>query len=130
MFSHLADFGYQRSKKQALGLYITYTLGLLVLGGFVGFWAAIVQQVVAHSGVDYQQIQYLGEIVAGLGSAALTYAIVARKNLKASYLLVVLLAGIAGGLAGVFVGVIFAAVVSTKAPAARVDAMQMSEALR
>jgi mannose/fructose/N-acetylgalactosamine-specific phosphotransferase system component IID len=130
MFSHLADFGYQRSKKQALGLYITYALGLLVLGGFVGFWAAIVQQVVARSGVDYQQIQYLGEVVAGLGSAALTYAIVAKKNLKASYLLVVLLAGIAGSLAGVFVGVIFAAVVSTKAPAARVDAMQMSEALR
>src|SRR5215217_3162225 len=94
MFSHLTDFGYQRSKKQALGLYITYALGLLVLGGFVGFWTAIVQPVVMHSGIDQQQIQYFSVIVAALGSAAITYAIVAKKNLKASYLVIVLLAGI------------------------------------
>jgi MFS family permease len=130
MFSHLTDFAYQRTRKQALGFYITYALAVILLGGFVGFWSTIVQQAVTHGAADYQRITYLGAIIAATGSAAITYAVVARKNLKATYLLLVLLAGIAGGLAGAFVGVIAAAVVSTKAPVDRVDAMRTSQALR
>ena len=127
MFSHLTDFGYQRSKKQALGFYLTYVLGLLLLSGIAGFWSVIVQQAITHAAADYQQSANVGMIIAAIGSAAITYAVIARKNLKASYLAVVLLAGISGGLLGAFVGVLFAAVVSTKPPAARVDAMQMSQ---
>src|SRR5215208_5005662 len=117
MFSHLTDFGYQRSKKQALGLYITYVLGLLLLGGIAGFWSVIVQQAISHAAADYQQSANVGMIIAAIGSAAITYAVIARKNLKSTYLAVVLLAGISGGLLGAFVGVLFAAVVSTKPPA-------------
>jgi uncharacterized membrane protein YfcA len=130
MFSHLTDFGYQRTRKQALGFYITYALALLVLGGIAGFWAGLVQQYLMHSTVDYQQISYVGIAIAALGSAIVAYAVIARKNLQATYLWVVLFAGLTGGLLGAFVGLIFAAVVSTKAPAARVDVTQMSRVLR
>ena len=97
MFFHLADFGYQRSKKQALGFYLTYALALIVTGGIVGFWAGLVQQQLNHGVMDYQQLGYFGAIVAAIGSAGIAYAIVASKSLKAAYLLVVLLAGISGG---------------------------------
>jgi hypothetical protein len=130
MFSHLADFGYQRSRKEALGFYLTYALALIVLGGIVGFWGALVQQQLNHGAMDTQQLGYVGAIIAAIGSAGIAYAVVASKNLKAAYLLVVLLAAISGGLAGGFVGLIFAAVVSTKAPAARVQGMRMSRVLR
>ena len=130
MLSHLTDFGYQRSKKQALGFYLTYALALIVIGGVVGFWAGLVQLQLNHAAMDYQQLGYVGAIIAAIGSAGIAYAVVASKNLKAAYLLAVLLAAIAGGLAGGFVGLIFAAVVSTKPPAARVPGMRMSGVLR
>jgi hypothetical protein len=130
MFSHLADFGYQRSKKQALGFYFTYALGLIVIGGIVGFWAGLVQLQLNHGAMDYQQLEYVGAIVAAIGSAGIAYAVVASKHLKAAYLLVVPLAAIAGGLAGGFVGLLFAAVVTTKPAAARAQGMQMSEVVR
>src|SRR5947209_16159816 len=81
MFSHLADFGYQRSRKQALGFYLTYVLALIVLGGIVGFWAALVQQQLNHGAMDYQQLGYVGAIIAAIGSAGIAYAVVASKNL-------------------------------------------------
>ena len=124
MFTQVTEFGFQRTRKQAIGFFLAYSLGMLMTGGVFGAIAGMYLAIVSPGPLHFEQVSGIGIAIAALGSAAVAYLVVARKNLPASYLLAVLAAAVVGGLFGAFAGMIIPAVLSTKAP---VERMMLTE---
>ena len=119
MFTRMTDFGLQRTRKQAIGFFLAYSLGMIVAGGVLGGVVGMYMAIVSPGPLHFEQFTGVGIAISALGSAMVTYLVMARKNMPAMYVLAVLAAGVAGGLLGVFVGMIIPAVLSTSAPVER-----------
>jgi hypothetical protein len=106
MFKHLANFSYQRNKKEALGFYLTYLLLFVIIGAIVASIIGIATNTVPKNFSDtFTKGEEVGAVIVGLGSAALSIAILsAKKESRYGFALLALIGGMlclfGGGLFG------------------------------
>tara|TARA_Y100000991_G_scaffold46543_1_gene33006 strand:+ start:405 stop:845 length:441 start_codon:yes stop_codon:yes gene_type:complete len=106
MFSGLADLGMRRTPLQALGFYLVYSIGLLVItalvGSLVGFIAALFLGDVAIA--VNKAMTTVGAIAAIALCGALSTAIARQKKLLSGINLVLVVLSWTGASLGVFIG--------------------------
>ncbi len=110
MFKHLTDFGYVRSRKEAIGFYIAYLLLIAIAAAIIGAIVAIfIYEDAFDVGVK------LGTIVGIISSITLSYKILTAKNLTGNIwlLLLALIGGLLQTLAGGVASLIVPAYLST-----------------
>ena len=109
MFKHLANFSYQRNKKEALGFYLTYLLLFVIIGAIVASIIGIATNTVPKNFSDtFTKGEEVGAVIVGLGSAALSIAILSAKK-ESRYWLVLL--ALIGGMLCLFGGGLFGFIV-------------------
>ena len=111
MFKNLTDFSYKRTRKEALGFYLSYLLLIIIVGGLIGALAGLV----IGEGSFEIGLRF-GNIVAILTVLGLSFAILKKKNLlnNFGYILLALVSGILAFLGGGLLGLIPAAYLTTK----------------
>ncbi|HVA96577.1 MAG TPA: hypothetical protein VND99_02895 [Candidatus Acidoferrales bacterium] len=110
MFKHLADLGYTRNVKEAIGFYLAYLLLLLIAGAVAGFLFGGVDSVNSfYAGVN------IGTIVAVIACLILTYMIFMSKKRTKSFasLLLTLVAGFLAMIGGGILGLLIPAYLTT-----------------
>ncbi len=110
MFEHLTDFGYVRTRKQALGFYIVYLLLTALCAAIIGaFVAFFIYEDAFDVGVK------LGTIVGIIGSITLSFLILSAKKLTGNFwlLLFALIGGLLQTLGGGVISLIIPAYLTT-----------------
>lgn len=116
MFHGLTDLGLRRTPLQALGFYLVYSFGLLVitavLGALVGFIAALVFGDVAIA--VNKAMTGVGAVAAIVLCGILSTTIARQKNLLSGINLVLVVLGWTGAFLGVFIGMAPVAILSAQ----------------
>jgi hypothetical protein len=113
MFNHLTDFGYPRNKKEALGFYLVYLVLFVLIGAVIAAIIGVATHTVPKNFSDtFTKGEEVGAVIVGLGSAALSIAILsAKKESRYGFVLLALIGGMlcffGGGLFGFIVPAYF-----------------------
>ncbi len=113
MFSHLTDFGYQRTALQAFGFYIAYFILFLLLAGVVG-------ALVALSSAEQPNIVELstrmGILTAVVACTLVAFAILVKKNRLSHFpsLIIAIASGICALFGGALLGLLPVAYLTTQ----------------
>ena len=111
MFSNLADFGYKRDLKGAVGFYIVYLITIILISSIAGGLGGLTGGVDSFGGGVR-----IGNIIAIIASLSLSFLILYKKNILSNvvFIVVALLSGVLAFLGGGLLGLIPAAFLSTK----------------
>jgi hypothetical protein len=118
MFKHLTNFGYQRNKKEALGFYLAYLILFVLIGAIVSAIIGIATNTIPQGFSDtLTKGKEIGAAIVGLGSAALSIAILSvKKESRYGFVLLALLGGALCLLGGGIFGFIIPAYFTTLPP--------------
>jgi hypothetical protein len=113
MFKHLTNFSYPRNKKEAFGFYLAYLVLFVLIGVVVAAIIGVATNTVPKSLSDtFTKGEEVGAVIVGLGSAALSIAILsAKKESRYGFVLLALISGMlclfGGGLFGFIIPAYF-----------------------
>ena len=113
MFKHLTDFGYERNKKEALGFYLAWLVLFVLIGAIVAAIIGVATHTIPKSFSDtFTKGEEVGAGIVGLGSAAISIAILsAKKESRYWFVLLALIAGMlclfGGGIFGFIIPAYF-----------------------
>jgi hypothetical protein len=113
VFKHLTDLGYERNKKEAFGFYLTYLFLFVLIGAVVAAIIGVATNTLPKSFSDtFTKGEEVGAIIVGLGSTALSIAVLsAKKESRYGFALLALMSGVlcffGGGLFGFIIPACF-----------------------
>jgi hypothetical protein len=118
MFKHLTDFGHKRNKKEAFGFYLAYLVLFVLIGAVVAAIIGVATNTIPKSFSDtFTKGEEVGAVIVGLGSAALSIAVLsAKKESRYGFVLLALISGMlclfGGGLFGFIIPAYFTTIPS------------------
>jgi len=113
MFKHLANFSYERNRKEALGFYLAYLVLFVLIGAMVAAIIGVATNTIPKNFSDtFTKGEEVGAVIVGLGSAALSIAVLsAKKESRYWFVLLALASGMlclfGGGLFGFIIPAYF-----------------------
>jgi len=113
MFSHLTDFGYKRSSKEAIGFYCAYFLLFVLIAAVLGGLSSVL----GGSEKDIlDRATQMGIVTVTIGMPVLTFIVVSKKGLTKDFLsvLLIVVSGLLAMFAGALLGLLPAAYLTTK----------------
>lgn len=127
MFSHLTDFGYRRTTKQALGFYLAYFVLFLLLAGVVGAFVALTT---ANQENIIELSTRMGILTAVVACTALAIAVVVKKHLAGHFpsLLIAIASGVCALFGGALLGLLPVAYLTTRPAGTKVAPSQQANA--
>lgn len=111
MFSHITDFSYQRTRKQAVGFYIAYLILTVLIGGLAGGIIGV-----ATEQSTFEQGLKVGDLTATAVVIILGFIILHAKGRLShfGYLVLVILSGIITIFGGGILGFLVTAYLTTR----------------
>jgi len=116
MFSNLLDFAYVRSASQALGWYIVYLVGTIVMSAVVGAIVVAISRPRGGFTSGFDMGNIVGNVVAFCITVVLSVMLVVKRGRggDAQSLAIVVVAAIGAALGGGLLGLIGPAYLSTR----------------
>lgn len=102
MFSHLSDFGYKRSGKEALGFYLAYLFLALILGGMAGGLLAVIVPMPENPDAAFELGVRAGTFTSFVATLVVGFLVLKGKKMQKDFLGIFLV--ILGGLLALLIG--------------------------